>query len=206
VIRIALTGGVASGKSTVARLFQVLGAKLIDTDHVSRDVVAPGSPTLARLVATFGAEILLADGTLNRARLRDSVFADSAARARLESITHPVIRARVAALSAEVGGAYQIIAVPLLVETGTRPDYDRVLVVDCDPAIQLQRLMLRDGLTREQAGQIIAAPPTRAARLAAADDVLTNLGDISTLAPQVEMLHARYLQLAKLSRSTDSPD
>ncbi|HMA12722.1 MAG TPA: dephospho-CoA kinase [Steroidobacteraceae bacterium] len=206
VPRIALTGGVASGKSTVARLFQALGAKLIDTDKVSRDVVAPGAPALAELVELFGTEILQQDGTLDRARLREIAFGDPAARARLEAVTHPAIRARVAQLSAQAGGPYQLIAVPLLVETGTQRDYDRVLVVDCDPGIQLQRLMLRDGLSREQAARIIAAQASRAARLAAADDVILNESGASTLAPQVEALHQRYLRLAEtLSAAADSP-
>lgn len=206
VPRIALTGGVASGKSTVARLFQALGARLIDTDQVARDVVAPGEPALAQLVAQFGAQILQPDGALDRARLRDIVFADPAARAQLETITHPAIRERVSGISARLGGPYQLIAVPLLVETGTQRNYDRVLVVDCDPAVQLQRLMLRDGLTREQARRILDAQASRAARLAAADDILLNDADAAALAPQVEALHRRYLQQpGTLSGTADSP-
>jgi dephospho-CoA kinase len=195
VPRIALTGGVASGKSTVARLFQALGAKLIDTDQVAREVVEPGAPALARVVERFGAGIVLGDGTLDRAQLRDIVFRDPAARAALEAITHPAIRARVAELSARAGGPYQLIAIPLLVETGTGRNYDRVLVVDCDPEIQLGRLMLRDGLTREQARRILEAQASREARLAAADDVLVNTSDAAALAPQVQSLHRRYLAL-----------
>jgi dephospho-CoA kinase len=205
VPRIALTGGVASGKSTVARLFQALGARLIDTDQVSRDVVTAGSPALAQLVERFGPRILQDDGALDRARLRDIVFSDPAARAQLEAITHPAIRGRVAQLSAQAGGPYQIIAVPLLVETGTQRNYDRVLVVDCSPELQLQRLMVRDGLNAEQARRILEAQASRAARLAAADDVLVNESDAAALAPQVQALHLRYLQLAdSLSGSADS--
>jgi dephospho-CoA kinase len=206
VPRIALTGGVASGKSTVARLFQALGAKLIDTDQVSREVVAPGSPALARLVEKFGPGILREDGTLDRTRLRNIVFADPAARADLEAITHPAIRDRVAEISAQAGGPYQIIAVPLLVETGTQHQYDRVLLVDCDPYLQLRRLMLRDGLDDDQARRILAAQASREARLAVADDVILNPSDAATLAPQVQSLHQRYLQWARtLSGSADSP-
>lgn len=196
VPRIALTGGVASGKSTVARLFQALGAKLIDTDQVSRDIVAPGMPALAALVEEFGPEMLRDDGTLDRARLRERVFADPAARARLESITHPAIRERVARLCNAAGGPYQIIAVPLLVETGTQRNYDRVLLVDCDPQVQLARLMARDGLDREQARRILAAQAPREARRAVADDVIVNEADAAALAPQVESLHRGYLRLA----------
>jgi dephospho-CoA kinase len=206
VPRIALTGGVASGKSTVARLFQALGAKLIDTDQVSREVVAPGTPALALLVEEFGPGILQQDGTLDRAQLRGIVFADPKARAGLEAITHPAIRERVAQISASHGGPYQIIAVPLLVETGTQDNYDRVLVVDCDPEVQVRRLMLRDGLTEEQARRILQAQATRPARLAAADDVLLNDSGTAALAPQIQALHRGYLQWAKsLSGSTDSP-
>jgi dephospho-CoA kinase len=193
--RIALTGGVASGKSTVARLFQALGAKLIDTDQVAREVVAPGTPALALLVDRFGPGILLEDRSLDRARLRDIVFADPVARAGLESITHPAIRDRVAEISARLGGPYQIIAVPLLVETGTQRNYDRVLVVDCDPELQLRRLMLRDGLDSGQARRILEAQASREARLVAADDILSNDSDAAELAPKVQALHHRYLQL-----------
>lgn len=206
VPRIALTGGVASGKSTVARLFQALGAKLIDTDQIAREVVAPGTPALAQLAHRFGPGILQADGTLDRSRLRDIVFADPAARADLEAITHPAIRERVTALCASVGGPYQIVAVPLLVETNTQRNYDRVLVVDCDPALQVARLMQREGMRREEAQRILAAQAPRAARLAVADDVLSNDTDIAALAPKVESLHQRYLQLGRsLSAPADSP-
>lgn len=206
VPRIALTGGVASGKSTVARLFQALGAKLIDTDQVAREVVAPGEPALASLAEQFGPGILLPDGTLDRTALRGIAFTDPAARARLEAITHPAIRERVALHSARISGPYQLIAVPLLVETATQRNYDRVLVVDCDPAVQLQRLMLRDGLDRGQARRILDAQASRETRLAAADDVLVNDSDAAALAPKVEALHRRYLQLADaLSGSADRP-
>jgi dephospho-CoA kinase len=202
--RIALTGGVASGKSTVAHLFQALGARLIDTDQVSREVVLPGTPTLDQLVERFGPQILQADGALDRARLRDIVFSDPTARAQLEAIMHPAIRDRVARLSAQAGGPYQIIAVPLLVETGTQRSYDRVLVVDCAPELQFERLRLRDGLSPEQARRILDAQASRATRLAAADDVLVNESDAATLAPQVLALHRRYLLLAEsLSGSAD---
>lgn len=196
MLRIALTGGVASGKSTVARLFQALGAKLIDTDQVAREVVAPGTPALARLVEQFGPHVLRADATLDRPLLRELVFRDPEARAKLEAITHPAIRERVARISATAGGPYQIIAVPLLVETGTQRNYDRVLLVDCDPAVQRIRLMARDGLSADQADRMLAAQATREARLASADDVIVNDSDAAALAPQVETLHRRYLVLA----------
>jgi len=196
MLRIALTGGIASGKSTVAQLFTTLGAKLIDTDLVAREVVAPGSPALAQIVARFGQKILMTDGSLDRVRLRELVFADAAARADLEAITHPLIRARVAELGAALRGPYQLIAIPLLAETGTAGDYDRVLLVDCDPQLQLQRLMARDQVGQADAQRMIHAQASREARLAIADDVIRNDGDINALATQVQALHARYLALA----------
>lgn len=197
VPRIALTGGIASGKSTVARLFEALGAKLIDTDQIARDIVQPPSPVLQQLVERFGKGILATDGSLDRAGLRQIAFADGGARAELEAIMHPAIRATVAQRSAEAGGPYQLIAVPLLAETGTADQYDRVLLVDCDPQLQLRRLMLRDGMQAADAQRMLDAQAARAARLAIAHDVIRNDGDIAALAPQVESLHRSYLQRAQ---------
>lgn len=197
VPRIALTGGIASGKSTVARLFESLGARLIDTDQIAREIVDPPSPVLQQLVERFGAGILAADGALDRAQLRRIAFADERARADLEAIMHPAIRERVALRSAEVGEPYQLIAVPLLAETGTAGLYDRVLLVDCEPALQLRRLMLREGMQAEEARRILSAQATRSARLAIAHDVIRNDADVASLAPQVEALHGRYLQIAQ---------
>jgi len=199
MLRIALTGGIASGKTTVAQLFTALGARLIDTDQIAREVVAPGSPALRRITDRFGVSVLMPDGALDRARLRQIVFADARARADLEAITHPEIRARVAelgaAMSASPGGPYQLIAVPLLAESGTSRDYDRVLLVDIDPQLQLHRLMVRDGLNEADARQMIQAQATREARLAIADDVIHNDGDIGRLAQQVQALHERYIAI-----------
>ena len=142
--RIALTGGVASGKSTVARLFETLGARLIDTDQIARDVVAPPSPVLERLVARFGAGILTAGRRAGPRAAATDRFQRSQCAADLEAIMHPAIRAEAQARSAAAGGPYQLILVPLLLETGTQGDYDRVLLVDCDRSVQLQRLMARD--------------------------------------------------------------
>jgi dephospho-CoA kinase len=196
ILRIALTGGIASGKSTVAQLFMALGAKLIDTDQVAREVVVPGSLALQKIVERFGAGVLAPDGTLDRAQLRRLVFADAVARTDLEAILHPVIRSRVAELGAMLGGPYQLIAVPLLAETGTQRDYDRVLVVNCEPQSQLRRLMVRDGLGEAEARRMIDAQAPRATRLAIADDVIHNEGDIGALATQVQALHQHYLARA----------
>jgi dephospho-CoA kinase len=195
VPRIALTGGIASGKSTVATLFAALGAQLIDTDQIARDIVAPPSAVLERIAARFGPEVLLPNGTLDRARLRAIVFTDPAARRDLEAITHPAIHAEVARRSRELAGPYQLVVVPLLVETGTQGDYDRVLLVDASPELQRRRLMSRDGLDAAAAERMLAAQAPRATRHAAAHDIIDNEGDTARLAAQVEALHHRYLAL-----------
>ena len=193
--RIAITGGIASGKSTVAKLFTALGARLIDTDQIARDIVVPPSAVLQRIVARFGKEILQADGSLDRARLRGIVFADAAARRDLEHIMHPVIHAEVERLARQMGGPYQLVAIPLLVETGTQGQYDRVLLVDASTATQKGRLMLRDGLDAAAADRALVAQASREARRAAADDIIDNDADLNALAAQVERLHGRYLAL-----------
>jgi len=204
VPRIALTGGIACGKSTVSRLFEALGARLIDTDQIARDVVAPPSPVLQALIARFGSAILAPDGTLNRAQLRQLIFSDEAARKDLEALMHPAIRAATAAQSRSAGGPYQLIAVPLLLETGTQGDYDRVLVIECDPEVQLRRLMMRDALPAPAACRMIAAQADAAARRAIAHDVIRNDGDVAALAPQVQALHQQYLALSRsMSVSAD---
>jgi dephospho-CoA kinase len=195
VPRIALTGGIASGKTTVAKLFTALGAQLIDTDQVARDIVAPPSAVLDRIAARFGPEILLKNGSLDRAGLRRLVFLDPDARRDLEAITHPAIREEVERLSGQVGGPYQLIAIPLLVETGNVEHYDRVLLVDASPEAQKRRLMLRDGLDDDAADRMLAAQATREQRRAAATDVIDNEGDVRRLATQVERLHRQYRAL-----------
>jgi len=197
VFRIGLTGGIASGKSTVAKLFEALGAPIIDTDVLAREVVAPGSPVLASIVNRFGKQVLAAEGSLNRAALRTIVFSDATARADLAQLTHPAIRALMEQRAAAAGGEYQVLVIPLLVETGARARVDRVLVVDCTEELQIRRLQARDGSTLEQAREILAAQASRAARLAEADDVIVNDGDLGTLRDQVAALHARYLKLAR---------
>jgi len=195
VPRIALTGGIASGKSTVAKLFAALGAQLIDTDRIAHDIVAPPSAVLDRIVARFGADILLPGGSLDRARLRQLVFADPQARRDLEAIMHPAIHAEVERLARQLDGPYQLVAIPLLVETGTQDRYDRVLLVDASPGTQKRRLMLRDGIDAAAAGRMLAAQATRTARRAAAHDIIDNEAGPEHLAAQVEMLHRRYLAL-----------
>lgn len=197
VPRIALTGGIASGKSTVAQFFVALGAKLIDTDQIAREIVTPPAPVLDQIVARFGRELLTPAGTLDRARLRSMIFADPQARTDLEAMTHPAIRAAVARRSEQAGGPYQLVAVPLLAETATWREYDRVLVVETHPQLQLLRLMQRDGIDENAARRMVGAQATPAQRRAIADDIISNTGDIAALAAQVEPLHLRYLGLQR---------
>jgi len=191
--RVGLTGGIACGKTTVANLFAALGATIVDTDELAREVVAPGTPLLAKIVAHFGAGVSAADGSLDRRALRARIFADAAERRWLEQLTHPAIHELTDARSDTAKGRYTMVSIPLLVETGSAQRFDRVLVVDCEPELQLTRLQARDGTTRAEAQRMLAAQATRAARLAAADDVIHNDGDVAALRDQVEQLHRRYV-------------
>jgi dephospho-CoA kinase len=201
VYRVGLTGGIASGKSTAAKFFGALGVPILDSDQIARDVVEPGQPPLERLVERFGPSILTADGHLDRPALRDIVFSDPKARTDLEALTHPAIGAALEARSATAGGPYQILVIPLLVEKHLGSQVDRVLVVDCDEALQISRLRSRDGSTPEQVRAILNAQVSRSTRLKAADDVITNEADMSAVQNQVAALHARYLALAVQPRA-----
>jgi dephospho-CoA kinase len=196
--RVGLTGGIASGKTTVANLFAALGVPIVDTDAIAREVVAPGSPLLPRIAERFGAGILAPDGTLDRRALREKVFAREADRRWLEELTHPAIRELTDARSAAAAGPYVMVAIPLLVETQGGKRFSRVLVVDCDPELQLARLQARDRLTRAAAEKMLAAQVSRAERLSAADDVIHNDGDIARLRDQVETLHRGYVAAASM--------
>ena len=196
MFRVGLTGGIASGKSTAAKFFAALGVPILDSDQVARDVVEPGQPPLERLVERFGPGILTSDGHLDRPALREIVFSDPKARADLEALTHPAIGAALEAQSAAVGGRYQILVIPLLVEKNLSSHVDRVLVVDCSEELQIRRLRERDGSTAEQVQAILRAQAPRALRLKAADDVITNDADIGAVRQQVAALHPRYLELA----------
>ncbi|UCG73105.1 MAG: dephospho-CoA kinase [Chromatiales bacterium] len=201
VPRIGLTGGIASGKSTVAEMFAELGVPVIDTDVIARQVAAPGEPALAEIVEAFGPDLLQADGSLDRRALRARVFADPADRHRLEGILHPRIRARTLATAARAGGPYQVIVVPLLVESGFTRLVDEVVVVDCPEAEQRRRLLARDGGDAAQADRMMAAQLSREARLAAADTVIDNGGELSETRAQVHALHRRYLEIARDARA-----
>ncbi|HEU4781486.1 MAG TPA: dephospho-CoA kinase [Steroidobacteraceae bacterium] len=195
--RIGLTGGIACGKTTVANLFAALGVPIVDTDLLAREVVAQGSPLLAQVAAHFGASVLAEDGSLDRRELRSRIFADPAERVWLEQLTHPAIRALTDERCDAAEGPYVIVAIPLLVETGAAGRFERVLVVDCEPEVQIARLTARDGITRQEALAMLAAQAPRAARLAVANDVIHNGGDVDQLRDQVEILHRQYVAAAK---------
>jgi dephospho-CoA kinase len=194
-LRIGLTGGIASGKSTVEQRFAELGVPVINADDSSRAVVERGQPGLAAVVARFGAGILTPEGDLDRRALRSLIFSDAARRKELEAILHPLIRDDIDRRSAEATGPYVILSIPLLVEGNGRGRWDRVLVVDTDESLQLARLMSRDAVSEAEARATLAAQASRAERLAAADDVLENLGSVADLRQAVDRLHRRYLEL-----------
>jgi dephospho-CoA kinase len=201
-LRIGLTGGIASGKSTVTQRFAELGVPVIDADVASRNVVQPGTPGLAQVVQRFGAGVLDADGRLDRRALRNLIFTDSSLRRALDSILHPLIRADMEREAAQAQGPYLIMAIPLLVEGGSSADrVDRVLVVDADETLQIQRLQARDGSSEDEARAILSSQASRAARLSAADDVLLNTGTVADLRQAVDRLHEQYLQFAQTSSS-----
>ncbi|PKO84542.1 MAG: dephospho-CoA kinase [Betaproteobacteria bacterium HGW-Betaproteobacteria-11] len=196
---VGLTGGIGSGKSVVAEQFAAKGVPVIDTDRIAHGLTAPSGAALPALRATFGSGIFDVAGRLDRAALRELVFADAAERKRLEAILHPLIREESARQLASVTNAapYTLLVVPLLVETGAYRDHlDRVLAVDCAEETQLRRVMARNGCGRAEAERILATQAGREARLAAADDVIVNEGELSALTPQVDHLHRLYLGLA----------
>lgn len=195
-LRIGLTGGIASGKSTVAQRFLELGVPVVDADESARLVVAPGTPGLDQISRRFGANVLTSAGELDRRALRNLVFADSSLRYELESILHPLIRADMELRAAAAQGPYLVMAIPLLIERGGPARVDRVLVVDVSEAVQLHRVMARDGGDLDQARAILAAQASRENRIKAADDVLLNEGSVSELRQAVDGLHQRYLRLA----------
>jgi dephospho-CoA kinase len=202
--RIGLTGGIASGKTTVANLFAALGVPIVDTDLLSREVVAPGSSLLRQITDHFSMQVQSGDGSLNRQELRKRIFDDPEQRKWLEALLHPAIRELTDARCEAAIGPYVMVAIPLLVETSGEARFDRVLVVDCDPDLQLARLMARDGATREDALRMLAAQAPRSKRLAAADDVIHNDGDIAALRSQVEKLHLQYVAAAKARSQAQS--
>jgi dephospho-CoA kinase len=198
---VALTGGIAAGKSAVEQLFKTLGVHVYDADQASRVVVEPGTDGLAAIVDAFGSEALDSQGRLDRPRMRARVFADTAARKTLEAIVHPRVRQWMLERVQTDDGPYVMLAIPLLAENiGHYRWVDRILVVDVPEATQLQRLMRRDGMDEDLAIRILASQTSRTVRLALADDIIDNSGPESALEPQVASLHQRYLTLAAANR------
>jgi len=193
---IAVTGGIGSGKSTVADLFRARGIPVIDTDEIARELVEPGEPLLGQIVSEFGKDYLDAGGRLNRRALRELVFRDAAARNKLEQMFHPLIHAQVVSRLEEIRAPYCLLIIPLLARAKQAYPYDRVLLVDAPEASRVQRSCLRDGQNPESIKRIIAsqAPSTELAEIA--DDILDNSGDLHHLQDEVERLHRQYLQLA----------
>jgi dephospho-CoA kinase len=198
LLRIGLTGGIASGKSIVTQRFAELKVPVIDADIAARRVVEPGEPGLEQVVRRFGLGVLDASGKVDRRALRELIFSDPASRQALDAILHPLIRAAMEQQAADAKGPYLVMAIPLLIESGrARERVDRVLVVDVDEARQLERVQARDGSSAEQARAILASQASRETRLAAADDVLENDGSVADLRQAVDDLHEKYLHLAK---------
>lgn len=195
-LRVGLTGGIGSGKTTASDYFAQRGAAVIDTDRIARELVEPGQPALQEIVALFGAAVLDAGGRLKRETLREQVFADPAQRRRLEAVLHPRIRARADELAAAARAPYCIFVIPLLVETAYPYDLDRVLVIDAPEAQQYRRIRARNGLDDDAIAAILASQASREQRLQAADDVVVNDGDLDHLYRQLDRLDKVYRGLA----------
>ncbi len=196
MLTIALTGGIGSGKSAVADRFAELGVPVIDADLLARDLVQPGRPALQEITAAFGPDMLLADGSLDRRRLRLRVFDDPSARQQLEAILHPRIRAEMQQRLAAIDAPYTVLVVPLLLETAQTDLAERILVVDLPTRLQEERASLRDGQSRENIRTVMAAQCSREQRLAAADDVIDNSGTLEQLIERTDTMHQRYMSLS----------
>ncbi|WP_429109261.1 dephospho-CoA kinase [Aeromonas media] len=194
---VAITGGIGSGKTTVANQFAALGVEVVDADLIARDVVAPGTPALAAIAGHFGPEMLTGQGLLDRRALRERIFSDPAAKSWLNALLHPIIRSEMLRQCAAASSPYCLLVVPLLVENRLTALADRVLVIDVDEATQIERTCRRDGVSREQAQAILASQASRTERLAMADDVLDNQsGTTETIRERILALHETYLAFA----------
>lgn len=196
MLKVGLTGGIGSGKSTVSALFAEMGVPIVDADLIARQLVEPGQPALHQLRSAFGDEILNQDGSLNRSKLREFAFSNVIHKQQLDDIMHPLIYKQMELQVSDVSSVYCILAIPLLLESAKKYAVDRVLVVDCPEQTQLQRVLERDNVSQEQALAIMAAQADRQHRLAAADDIIHNDGSVAHLAEQVKNLHNSYLLLA----------
>lgn len=199
---VGITGGIGSGKSTVAELLQEQGAALVDTDAIAHALTASGGKAIALIRAEFGDDYINPQGAMDRPRMRQQVFSDDSAKARLENILHPLIRQTVDSQLQQAQGTYTLLVVPLLVETGAyRELIDRTLVVDLPESMQIKRTMARSGLSENEVKAIMARQANRSDRLAVADDIILNDADLESLQRQVLSLHQRYLELAKVTKN-----
>jgi dephospho-CoA kinase len=204
---VGMTGGIGCGKSTVADLFAQRGAAIVDTDLIAHRLTAPGGIALPEIRAQFGDAFITADGAMDRARMRAHVFADPSEKQKLEAILHPLIRLETERAAAEASGPYVIFVVPLLIESGAwKERMSRVLVIDCPEQLQIERVMRRSGLTEAQVRAIMATQVSREARLAAADDTITNDNDVNALITQIDRLHALYCAMADRQRFREGED
>ncbi|WP_340609451.1 dephospho-CoA kinase [Xenorhabdus bharatensis] len=197
---VALTGGIGSGKTTISNVFSSLGVPLVDADIIAREVVAPGSPALQIIAEHFGSDILLSDGSLNRSGLRQKIFAAPEEKQWLNSLLHPLIHAETQRQLNQINAPYAIWVVPLLIENNLMHLADRILVVDVSPEVQINRTVTRDGVSREQVENILAAQASRNERLEKADDVILNDQKEQDLTVRIAELHQQYLKQAELVR------
>ncbi|MGH8613818.1 MAG: dephospho-CoA kinase [Gammaproteobacteria bacterium] len=202
-LRVGITGGIGSGKTTVCELFAELGAPVIDADRIARELVARGQPALAAIIAQFGEDIIGADGELKRERLRSAIFADREKRKRLEQILHPLVYAEIERRTQDIKTAYYILCIPLLLESGGASRMDQIVVVDASEALQKQRVVTRDGVSINAVEAMLKAQLDRKERLQAADAVIDNQGDIRSLRRQVLTLHQHFLSLAGAATNAD---
>lgn len=202
MFKVGLTGGIASGKSTVCRLFSHYGIPIIDADVIARQLVEPGQAALKKIARTFGNKLLRADGSLNRHAARTLIFSDSKAKQQLENILHPQIRQQLVQQSEQLTADYCILAIPLLIEANMEDLVDRILIIDIEPELQLQRLCERDNLSSQDAQLILNHQCDQQQRLTRADDVINNSGPPESLAQFVDNLHKKYCKLAQSSATS----
>jgi len=199
---VALTGGIASGKTLISNEFASLGVPVIDTDVIARQIVEPGQPALVEIKDLFGSGVIADDGRLKRSALRSVIFSDPDARRKLEAILHPRIRQEAISAIARVTYAYCILVIPLLAESGGYPNVSRILLVDVEPEVQISRLMARDGISETQAEQALASQASRSQRIAIADDILDNSGSPAEARSAVAQLHLKYHALAQKAQGS----
>lgn len=197
---VVLTGGIAAGKTTVSDLFALRGVPVIDTDKIAHEIVEPGQPALKQITDAFGQEFLRADGRLDRKKMRTAIFSHPRQKNRLEGILHPAIMTEVESRISQIDAPWCILVVPLLAQTSLFPLIDRILVVDVEESVQIERVMARDKISRNQAQSILDVQTSRRQRLALADDILDNSGSLAQLEGKVDKLYRKYTALTQKFR------